>query len=395
MKITVANLISLDYFKGLKLIAGKNGLERKILDCGILDYEFDKSLRGKYLYSNFHEDQFVLTSFLYAKNNSFLILEAVKYLVGKGACGLAIKNVFNLDIHDSVIRYADSKDFPIFLIEEDSMYFEQIIINVNNYITMLSDADFCEHETNALIYNTYSATGRKSGALRLNPSFETQYFMIYMKQKSLMTTEEYYQCFYRYYKSDLDCLTNKFYKYKNGLMLIVSKEMIDSYVSDDFINYVINTLVPIDGSFCIGVSNAHHNLEEFNLALQECIYASDLHNSESCLYNCYHSMGLYKVILPILEDENILRFSRSILEPLMDYDAENKGQLLNTVLSLVECNGNLHLLSEKLGQHENTLRYRLEKVVAITGLGFRNPDHYEQLSVASKIYIAQQKISIL
>jgi len=36
-------------------------------------------------------------------------------------------------------------------------------------------------------------------------------------------------------------------------------------------------------------------------------------------------------------------------------------------------------------QHENTIRQRLKKIEDLTGLNYRNPDHYEQLSISVKI----------
>ena len=66
--------------------------------------------------------------------------------------------------------------------------------------------------------------------------------------------------------------------------------------------------------------------------------------------------------------------------------AGENGRLAQTLFGLVECGCNLHLLSKKLGQHENTLRQRLGRIASLTGLDFRKVDQYEQLSLAVKIH---------
>lgn len=390
MNITVNDLLKLNYFRNLKLIAGKKGLDKTVIDCGILDYEFDHSLKGKYLYSNFHEHQFALSSFLYAKNNPYLISEAVKYLVGKGACGLVIKNVFNLKIHDSVIRYANSKDFPIFIIENNEMYFEQIIINVNDYITLRSKAEYCEHETNALLYQSFSPTTIKEYAKRLNPSFLSQFMVFYFKQKTPMTTKDYYNCNTYYTNNELCDFKNLFYRYENGIIFILSSDVLAEQYDQQSVNNIISKIVEKNDNFQIGLSNTHHNLNEFNLGLKESIYAANLHKELDKTFKKFDDLGIYKIILPLIENPELEDYSRSVLDPLIDHDAEHNTILFNTVHELVECDGNLHRLADKLKQHENTLRYRLEKISNIIGLNYRNPSHYEQLSLSIKIYIASQ-----
>ena len=56
METTLNEIINLRELRGLRLVAGQNGLDRKVKSCGILDYELDPELRDKYSYSNFGAD---------------------------------------------------------------------------------------------------------------------------------------------------------------------------------------------------------------------------------------------------------------------------------------------------------------------------------------------------
>ena len=53
MYFTINDLLCFDDFKNMRLIAGAKGTQNRVSGCGILDYELDSSLKGKYLHSNF------------------------------------------------------------------------------------------------------------------------------------------------------------------------------------------------------------------------------------------------------------------------------------------------------------------------------------------------------
>ena len=97
---------SREYEGSVRLIAGSDGVSRAVSGVGILDYELMPGLKSKYQRVNFSSDEIVLSTFLYAKDDPYLITEAVKYLVAKGTSGLIIKNVLHIPIPDQAIRYA-------------------------------------------------------------------------------------------------------------------------------------------------------------------------------------------------------------------------------------------------------------------------------------------------
>ncbi|MHC1722939.1 MAG: PucR family transcriptional regulator [Aminipila sp.] len=392
MKITIDDLIKLNKFQKMHLVTGKDGLYREVIDCGILDYELDQSLKGKYLYTNFHENQLVLTTFLYAKNNPFLISEAVKYLINKGASGLIIKNVFQLSIHDSILRYADAKSFPIFIIDEPSVYFEEIITDISDYIRDLARVDFGDQEISALLYQPFDGSEIKKGALRLNPCFHSQIIVMYLHQNTTMSSEQYTNLIEGYRNSPFRNYCHSLYRYRNGLMYIFSSENLSQ--ENEHLRYDdwIKALVGDSSNYSIGVSDSHYTLAELKDALWEAVYAAIMNQDSKQLYTRYAELGTFQFILPLVDQKSMMNYSNRIIEPLLEFDVENKGNLLNTLLNYVKCDGDLHLLAEVMGQHENTLRYRFGQIEQVTGLNLKNNGHYEQLALAAKIYIVSEKI---
>ena len=131
MAYTISDVQSA-YAGSLRLVAGEGGLARPVHEVGILDYELLPDVKSRFQRVNFYEGQLVLSTFLYAKDNPFLITEAVKYLVSKGSSGLIIKNVFHLQIPDGAIRYANARNFPLFVTVGDSFLFDQVIVAVDH-----------------------------------------------------------------------------------------------------------------------------------------------------------------------------------------------------------------------------------------------------------------------
>lgn len=131
--------------------------------------------------------------------------------------------------------------------------------------------------------------------------------------------------------------------------------------------------------------------------MQEALYAAQIHQLkrqnpilEPASYQNYAELGIYQVLLPVLDHESFPRYARRILEPLLEFDAENRGNLTRTLLDFVQCGGDLRVLAQYTGQHENTLRYRLDKIAGITGLSYKKLADYEQLALAVRIYLLLQ-----
>ncbi|MFJ8234935.1 PucR family transcriptional regulator [Ureibacillus sp. NPDC094379] len=392
MDVTLKDLIDLNVFNGMKLISGEKGLSRKISSCGILDYELDRSLKDRYVHSNFQEHQFALTTFLYAKDEEHLINDAIKYLVNKKASGLAIKNVYRLTIHDSVLRYAESMDFPIFLIDS-TMYFENIIISIKDSIEQLGNSHYGQTEIDTILYKSLDPIHIRQHALLLNPSLKNNFFIMYFYFQKHLDNQQFFKIQTIFKKSKMNLPSNSLYRYNNGFLLLYSNDFIDSNDQDILLKEIIQTFLDPDTKFAIGVSDLHFRLEEIKQAMHEAFYAALLHHHDQAELLKYEEIGTYKSIFPFAKTETMQQFSKQYLNPLRDFDAENTLLLFETLTQFIMCNGNLHELSKKLSLHENTLRYRLEKVAHLTGLNFKKPEQYEQLSLAVKIHICSELLS--
>ncbi len=377
---TIQDLINMKKLDGLRLIAGQNGLDREVYTCCILDYEYDPELKNKFSYTNFKPGMLLLTSFMYAKDREYLISDAIRQLIATGISGLAIKNVYHLRIQDSVLRYADSRNFPIFLIDDPGLFVEPIIYSIHEGINLRHDLHRHKELINAVLRQPLCDEDETSRAYSLYPMLGHYFAAFYFRcdedipDVSWITADELIRPFRKH----------MIYQFGRGALLLVTAEIPDVSDTRRECSAFIDKLVNIFPKSSIGMSNIHYSPTELRCAIEESIHASLVLRTSGEMH--YMDTGSYQILFSAVRDPRMKEFSERILSPLFDYDVQNEGRLQKTLFGLIECGGNLHELSDALGQHENTLRQRLARIAALTGLDFRNTQEYEQLSLAVKIH---------
>lgn len=394
MEIRIKDFLCFDYFKSLRLLAGADGLSRPVTGCGVLDYELDRSFNEKYIHSNFLPGQLALTSALFAKDNPFLLRDALKFLVARDCSGLVIKNVFRLPIHESILRYANSKQFPVFLMGDPQMFFEDFIIQADHLMASIKNTEFAESELNRLLHHPMERYEEKIIAQRLFPFFQNQYVVLHFRLSHVLSDQALLS---------LNSLRNVFagddtsttmLRYQKGMFLFLSQDLL----TPDIIFRCVNTLLSVYPDSYVGVSGTHFQVGDTRCALQEAMYASEIHHLKSknriaapILYQSYTDLGVYQVLLPVKGHDVLHQYANRVLEPILEFDAENRGSLLQTLVDFVQCGGDLRSLAQYSGQHENTLRYRLDKIAGITGLSYKKLAEYEQLALGVRIYLLLQE----
>lgn len=389
MIIRMEELTRLDKFTNLSLIAGERGLWRQVDSFGWLDYEFVKSQKNKRYYSNFNKGQLVMTSFLYAKDNAFLTRDAVRHLIDRDVSGLIVNNVFRIDIPEPALRYADAKEFPIFVAKDHPVDLCSLTIELHDYIKDMERAEFGDKEIGALLNTPAQAEDVRISALRMNPSFLPQITAIYFHKESFLSDEEYVNHVANYQESEMYDRHNSLYRYQNGFMYIISGDDLESTIGNEYINSAVASIIGDPSGYSIGIGDIHYDISELDRAMQEAIYASVIDHKTDAAFTAYHDLGSYQAILPLAEDPAMTSYAEKLLEPIIEYDASYNTILVNTLLDYVLLEGDLHRLASDMNQHENTLRYRFNQIEKITGLNPIKSGDYEKLALAAKIYICR------
>jgi sugar diacid utilization regulator len=100
----------------------------------------------------------------------------------------------------------------------------------------------------------------------------------------------------------------------------------------------------------------------------------------------FESTGAYRLLLPAMSEDpgELQRFYAETVEPLVAYDEQYETDLVQTLETFLECDGNVANTAARLFTHRHTIRYRLERVRDLSGLDVSSTDGREKLGLGLK-----------
>lgn len=100
----------------------------------------------------------------------------------------------------------------------------------------------------------------------------------------------------------------------------------------------------------------------------------------------FEETGAYRLLLSAVSDdpEELRSFHEETVAPLVTYDDEYETELLRTLETFLDSDGNVASTAQQLFTHRHTVRYRLERVRDLTGHDVSSSDGRERLSLGLK-----------
>ncbi|MFG3339295.1 PucR family transcriptional regulator [Glycomyces sp. NPDC048151] len=90
----------------------------------------------------------------------------------------------------------------------------------------------------------------------------------------------------------------------------------------------------------------------------------------------------HRMLLAAVPADVSKAFRTRVLDPLLEYDARHRSDLLPTLRRFLECDGSWRQCAASLHLHVNTVRYRIRRVEELTGRDLRNPLDRMDLALA-------------
>jgi sugar diacid utilization regulator len=100
----------------------------------------------------------------------------------------------------------------------------------------------------------------------------------------------------------------------------------------------------------------------------------------------FDETGAYRLLLPAMSEDpaELERFFAETVAPLVTYDEQYETDLVQTLETFLEADGNVAGTAQRLFTHRHTVRYRLERVRDLTGLDVSSTDGREKLGLGLK-----------
>jgi hypothetical protein len=100
----------------------------------------------------------------------------------------------------------------------------------------------------------------------------------------------------------------------------------------------------------------------------------------------FEDTGAYRLLLPAMSEDpaELERFYEETVAPLVAYDEQYETDLVQTLETFLDADGNVAGTAQRLFTHRHTVRYRLERVRDLTGLDVSSTDGRERLGLGLK-----------
>jgi sugar diacid utilization regulator len=140
-------------------------------------------------------------------------------------------------------------------------------------------------------------------------------------------------------------------------------------------------------TFALGRSRVTADPTELPRAASEALLAANVAegNSEQPAL-AFEQTGAYRLLLSTMSEnpEELRRFYSETVEPLAVYDEQYETELVRTLETFLEADGNVAGTAQRLYTHRHTIYYRLERVRELSGLDVSSSDGREKLSLGLK-----------
>lgn len=359
----VRELVSSGSFSDLKLQTGDHGLDNHMKDVVLLEYESLNQERK----ADYYQDDFIISTLYFAKDHEDLLYETVTKLISLGAAGLAFKSSYYKYLPEQVRRMAQEKGFPIFMF--DDLYIEDVILNISDYLRLRQEFSMYEDPLFKILSGTTESYNIEQLCASMNPNRQKHMVAVYIHSPDLtsewnMTLRQALQ------RRNTRRHTGnyRFLQFRRGFFVITSftEPAPLSDVAHSVRELLLELGCPTDG-FCFGVSSLHQRATDFDSVIREAFDAAMAAILQKVPLKLYPELRLYQIVFPLLRDKSIRSGMQQRFSLLEQYDKESASScLMGTLIAYAENDYDIKNTAEAMGQHPNTIRYRLKKICDLT-----------------------------
>ena len=140
-------------------------------------------------------------------------------------------------------------------------------------------------------------------------------------------------------------------------------------------------VLPLMGTLAVGVSMPVHHLSELAVAYEQALFAVNADTSGGIRRSSDYALAF---LLRLISENKMSAFLRHpAISVLENYDAKNRTDLLMTLKTYLQQSCSQNRTAEALHVHLNSLKYRLRRIVELTGLNLHDSEEllYLQLSL--------------
>ena len=359
--IHIKELFRLQDIQHLRLIAGRDGLERTVTAAVLFEYD-----PSRVQLPDFYRGDLVVTTLAYARGDAQLVAHSLQALMNQGIASLMVKTAYFSELPQSVIALANRLGTPVFLF--DDTYIEEVILQVTDLIRGKRHFSGFEQDVDALMCGNLTEEQTRERARRIDPVGHGRYRLYAVNPKERVVSLD--DRLYALLETDADLARRCTFIEWRRMMLALCREE-DGLTAEEararFGDML--TRAGIDAqAVVIGQSDLREARAQLGTSMCEAVYAARAAKLCGKAALGAHELGLYAYLFPMSENPFVCDRCRRVLSAIREYDAQNHTNLEQTALVYVKENMEIAAAAKALFQHPNTVRYRLSKIQRIMGM---------------------------
>lgn len=357
--ISCQDLLNLEIFKNIKLLAGENGLYKTVTwpyICQSIDF---------YKWINGGELLFLTGMGMDLDHNKLVNL--IYKCREKSISGLVIltNSEFIKDIPPPIINLCDEIDLPLFKMPWNLKIID-VSKSISNYIMeenfkanrereLLKELIFTKDLNMDKIHQLIRVYNIKSSNIYFSCVFKSSHMSLANYDSLISKIKN---------KIELSCNTLMIDVLNNEIILIVGVDSENLYSKIKFNLKHIHENFNKDNNLFLIFGDRYKNLLSIKDSYNDAIKAYELYKYNRWNDNCidYSTLGFYKILFEVNSINKLRDYSEEILKPLIDISEISNLNFLETLKCYLTNDCNLLKTSDELFIHRNTLIYRLSKI---------------------------------
>jgi len=365
------DLLSLTAMKKAQVIAGSGGMERGIRWAYKAEnLNFEKWVHGQEL--------LIISAPVTQRKNYDLYKTIEKAIDLRMSCALLLVGEnYVTEIDGAVIDLAERNDFPLFTIPWDVPlvdFFEEL----GHAISYLDDRrDIQDSLLAEIIFGNNLNVHRieqKCAQMGQDSSVLEQVFVLHLDSVS---NDEV--------RAHAEMLNHLFQEREHPAVISCYGDRIIGFMKDcsEKREQVCGIFREFDGflkkehdgcTYTLSVGEKCGGLQELQKSFHETSRVNSIleHLGRKNEVVFHDQMGFYRFLMAYDNQEPMQDFVKEILGKILEYDAKNRTQLIETMWAYFGSDCNLQRTADKLFSHKNTVKYRLQRIEQLTGRDFDN-----------------------
>lgn len=341
--ITVADILELNVLKNARIVAGKRGLNREVNSVNV----YDNPPSTADLEIGFVENDIYLSFLYFAKEDISYLDKVYQRLSANHAAALIVFDEYFQELPPEYATLFDEAQIPVIFTDFHTPY-SAVITSIIEFRMYAEQRKNLEDKIASLIGKRISQREKMEIVAELNPNFEKNAMVLFAIDRTNPQVPV----------SSILNLCNAVNQnarafateYKGGILVILTYS--DSRLSE--------------------VAESHQRyIELIHQHLPQAI------------------IGISRILIALYDTPALEQFYNDMTQPILQSDADNKGQLFDTLLTFARLNMDYKKTAAAMYVHENTVRYRINKIKELIPYGSSEVDFQDTLSITYKIYLMQ------